>query len=127
MAKHPGGRPSKYKPEFCQSLVEHMSKGLSYESFAGEVGVCDDTLREWEKKHLEFSVSKKTGRIKQRAFYEKLGIKAAMGLISGFNSTAYIWLTKNMLGWRDKSDIEVHGKLTLADLVLQSQKKEEPS
>ena len=24
MAKHPGGRPTKYKPEYCQAIIEYF-------------------------------------------------------------------------------------------------------
>ena len=31
--RNPVGRPTKYKPEYCEMLIEHMSEGLSFESF----------------------------------------------------------------------------------------------
>lgn len=57
---HPGGRPTKYKPEFCAMLIEHMKK-YSFESFAGldEVDVHKETLYEWANAHPEFSEAKK--------------------------------------------------------------------
>lgn len=104
------GRPSKYKPEYCDQLIEHMKEGLSYDSFAGLIRVNDDTLREWEKKHSEFAAAKKEARRLQALFWEKLGRAAAAGKVEGFNATAFVWMTKNMLGWREKTDLEVSGK-----------------
>lgn len=99
------GRPSKYKPEYCEQLIEHMKEGLGYEIFAAVIGVCDDTLREWEKKHPDFSVAKKRGRALQAIWWHKLGRAASAGKVEGFNATAFVWCTKNMLGWRDKHEI----------------------
>ena len=58
------GRPSKYKPEYCKMLEEHMEGGLSFECFGGVVGVSEDTLFEWKKVHPSFSESYKKGRTK---------------------------------------------------------------
>lgn len=107
--KRPVGRPSKYKPEYCELLIQHLSEGYSYESFAATIDVNEDTLREWEKHHPDFSASKKIGRQKQALFYQKLGISASKGQIENFNSTAFVWMTKNMLGWKDKQSIEHSG------------------
>jgi len=57
----PAGRPTEYKEEYCRKLVMHMRDGMSFESFAPEVGVNRDTLYEWANKHEEFSDAKKTG------------------------------------------------------------------
>ena len=51
-----------------------MSQGRSYESFAAQVDVCDDTLREWEKVHPEFSAAKKKAFVKALAWWENIGM-----------------------------------------------------
>jgi len=100
------GRPTKYDPKFCKKLIEHMKKGFSYRSFAGVIGVCFDTLYEWEKVHKEFSYAKKIGRGKGLHAYESLILKAAKGEIENFNSTAAVWFGKNVYNWRDKSEVK---------------------
>ncbi len=57
--KRKEGRPTLYRPEYCDRLILHCKKGLSYEAFAGVVDVCVDTLYEWEKVHPKFSEAKK--------------------------------------------------------------------
>jgi hypothetical protein len=104
------GRPSKYDPGFCDLLFEHMQSGHSFESFASQVGVDRDTIYEWAKVHPNFSDAKKQGREAQLFFFERLGIEACKGRIEDFNGTAFVWLTKNMLGWKDKTNIEITGK-----------------
>ena len=51
--KRPIGRPSKYDSKYCDMLIEHMSEGLSFESFAGLIGTCKETIYEWTRKHPE--------------------------------------------------------------------------
>lgn len=101
----PAGRPPKYRKEFCQKLIEHMKGGLSFKTFGAEIDVAEDTLHDWCKKHKEFSESKNKGRALQEQFYEKFGRGAMAGKVPGFNATAFIWMTKNMLRWRDRHEI----------------------
>lgn len=74
--QNPVGRPSKYKPEYCQQLIEHMASGLSFETFAAVVNprVNQDTLHEWVKVHEDFSEAKGQAYAANQIFWEKLGI-----------------------------------------------------
>ena len=109
MAKAKGpGRPSLYKEEYCEMLVEHCAKGLSFESFAGVVKVNRDTLYEWEKKHIQFSDAKKRAEAVCRLFWEEAGIKGLWGSKDRmFNATVWIFNMKNRFGWKDVKDVEV--------------------
>lgn len=105
------GRPSKFKDEYCDMLIEHMSKGLSFDCFAGEVKVSIPTLYEWVNAYPEFSDAKSRGKALSMAFWEKAGIE---GLWHGggnerdrnptFNSTVWVFSMKNRFGWRDRSE-----------------------
>lgn len=99
------GRPTKFEERFCEMLIKHMSQGLTLESFGGEIGVAQDTLFRWIKQNPSFSEARKIGDTAQKAFFEKLGLTAAVGKIKGFNATAYIWCSKNMIGWRDQVQV----------------------
>ena len=92
--KSKGGRPSKYKPEYCEALIEHMARGLSYEAFAAQCNVCRDTLYEWEKRYPEFFDSKKIGHAKLLKFFEELGFGLMSGDVKG-NAAVYIFTMKN--------------------------------
>ncbi len=96
-------------------LLEHMKEGLSYETFSAVIDVNLDTLYEWERKHPEFSETKKRAREFQKLFWQRLGRAAAAGKVPDFNATAFIWMTKNLIGWRDKHDVEVkqHTQITI--------------
>lgn len=68
----PTGQPTKYKPEYCEMLINHMAEGLSFESFAGLISVNYDTLYEWNKVQPDFSEAKKAGNAKRRIYDEQL-------------------------------------------------------
>lgn len=102
-----GGRPELYKPEYCDMLIDHMSKGMSYESFAANLRVARDTLYEWEKRHKEFFDSKMIGKELMLSYFEKMGINAMTGKIKGFNAATYIFTMKNKCNWREKSETEL--------------------
>jgi hypothetical protein len=100
------GRPTTYKKEFCELLINHMSKGLSFETFGAIVDVCKDTTYEWVKVHPEFSDAKKLGSIKRNLLVEELYIQQAQLPASKANSAMMIYWTKNTLGWTDKVEVE---------------------
>jgi hypothetical protein len=105
------GQPTKYRPEYCQELVEFMAKGYSIEAFAGHIRVTADTVYEWCRVHKEFSEAKKEGTVRCREFYEKIGLAGATGQLKNFNVTAWIFNMKNRFGWRDKHEIEHQGNI----------------
>lgn len=129
--KNPVGRPSEYDPKYCKQLIAHMAEGFSYESFAGKVGVCRDTLYAWERKHKDFSYTKKVAIEQALLFWEDKGIKGlypdviegAKGPIAlGFNSTVWIFNMKNRFGWRD--NIEITGDTNLKGKFTFTTKKD---
>jgi hypothetical protein len=106
------GRPTKYKPEYCDKLIEHLKDGLSFEAFAGVIGVNQDSIHEWAKKHPKFSEAKKIGLGFGLLWWEKVGKAAMIGNKSPgfdpskFNATIWIFTMKNRFGWRDKEQID---------------------
>ena len=107
------GRPTKYKKEYCDELIEHMSKGLSYEAFAGAIGVCKQTLYTWEKEHEDFVDAKRRAVEACRIFWEKLGIDHILneteyqGGSKSLNASVWIFNMKNRFLWRDRQPEEV--------------------
>lgn len=105
------GRPSKYKPEYCMMLIEHMADGFSYHSFAGKIGVCYDTLHQWEKDYPEFSDAKSQGLAACLWWDEKLLSGGSQGKVRGYNVNAHKWKMANIHKWRDRQEVvEVSAK-----------------
>lgn len=109
------GQPTKYKPEFCDLLVQHLSSGYSFESFGAIADVCESTIYNWcDPKHPsyqeEFLEAKKRAWPKCRYWWESQGIK---GLWSKeFNTGVYSLEMKNRFKYRSepKDDVKQDDK-----------------
>lgn len=101
------GRPTKYKKEYCEQLVTHMSDGASITSFAAEIDVSRSTITEWADNHQEFSAAVKRGKAKCAAWWERQGREGATGN-KDINPTLVIFGLKNMGAedWREKQEID---------------------
>jgi hypothetical protein len=96
------GRPTDYRKEYCELLIEHMGNGLSFESFAAVVNASKQTLYDWAEANPEFLDSKNIAFERSRLFWERVGIDIAVK--GEGNATAYIFNMKNRFKqeWRDK-------------------------
>lgn len=128
--KRPVGRPSEYRPEIAQELLDYFGKDPYVEKeqdiltktgdvitikkdvasdfptlagFAIKLGICRDTLLEWSKEYPEFSGAYKRAKDFQENF---LAVNGNKGLI---HPAFAIFTAKNVLNWRDKKDVEHSG------------------
>ena len=129
--KHPGGRPTKYDPIFCQQIIEYFSvpptniiyrteynkdgsvkcevpvitaaELPTYQGFAHSIDVHIDTLIEWTKIHPKFSES--YARAKQ--LQEQIWL--VNSLENRYNAQFAMFFGKNCLGYKDKSETELTG------------------
>jgi hypothetical protein len=102
-----GGRPTKYDWEELEPLMtEAVEGGFYIEQLAAHLGIHDETLREWESIHPEFSAAvKKVRQACKRRIAALLDAHAYGGIEKGNGSVA-IFIAKNVLGWRDRSEVE---------------------
>lgn len=135
MEERERGRPTKYKSEYCDEMIDYFDRELTetvakdavsargvvqvaeeratdlplFQDFAVRIGVHIDTLHEWKKVHKEFSEAYKRCKNMQM---RHLVMNAMQGRYS--NSFA-IFTAKNILGWRDKQEVEVesNGGITI--------------
>lgn len=99
----PAGRPTKYRKEFCESLIIHMKKGLSFEAFGAECDVSKDTLYQWVSKHPEFADAKKRGTSHSQKFWETIALAGMLGKYGkNFNAAVWIFNMRNRFNWTDK-------------------------
>lgn len=82
------GRPTKYKPQYCQMLIDHMSTGKAFESFAASVDTSIRVTYEWRDQHPDFQQAYERGQAKSMAVWEALGMK---GLTKPGSISASIW------------------------------------
>lgn len=73
------GRPTSYRPEFCDRVVDLMAKGFSLDACAGFFGLNPDTLYRWQHAYPEFSEAVRRGRAAATAFWEDRLLEVAKG------------------------------------------------
>jgi hypothetical protein len=104
MSKKKTGRPTNYKPEYCQMIIESMSKGTSVTAFAAEIGVVKDTLYEWAKVYPDFSDSMKQAMQICEKWWEARGMKGMTEGSQKFNANIWMFFMKNRFKWSDRTE-----------------------
>jgi transposase len=107
----PGGRPTAYRPEYCQKVIALGAKGKSKAQIAAALHVVRDTLDNWAEDNPEFLCALKTARERALAWWEAAGVKGMFA--ERFNATAYIFQMKNRFReeYRDVNVQEHTGKV----------------
>jgi formylmethanofuran dehydrogenase subunit A len=113
------GRPSEFRPEYCELVIEHMSKGYSLTAFAGLIRVARDSVYEWIKAERAFSDAVARAR---SARVNALEIKLLRSR-KGAETSAAIFALRNACPdeWRDIKHTEHnhhHTVETLTDAQL---------
>lgn len=122
------GRPSKYKEEYCEAIIEHFnivpittkskktyyadgtlkseeeypigSEFPTFQSFANKIRVNVDTLSEWCKCYEEFSEA----YARAKSMQEHIWLVNSMGNL--YNAQFAQFFGKNCLGYKDKTEVE---------------------
>lgn len=104
------GRPTNYKPEYCDQIVAHMAEGASVTSFAASIGAARSTVSLWMETHPDFLEAVNIGKAACAAWWEAVSRRNAME--GGGNATLCIFGLKNMAPdeWRDKQAVEMTGE-----------------
>lgn len=109
------GRPSKYKPEYCELLIDHMSKGLSFESFAGVVGTCKQTIYNWTEEFPAFLDAKSQATAKCRLWWEEAGLSGMFmgGKDNPFQSAIWVYNMKCRFRdeWTERKDVVLQAQV----------------
>src|SRR4051794_36256012 len=91
----PGGRPTVYREEFVEQVETFCADGYSLTAFAGEIGVCRDTITEWCNVHREFSVAVSRAKAKRARWWEECAREIAQRGGPGGQATMVIFGLKN--------------------------------
>lgn len=97
-----GGRPTDYRPEFCDIVIREMQNGASKTEVAYVLNICKDTLYKWAEKHAEFADALKKGKDLSEGWWR---INGRVNLENkDFNPTLWYMNMKNRFGWKDKTE-----------------------
>lgn len=116
------GTPSAFKPEYCQMLVEHMSKGFSLESFAGVVGHHRQAILTWISAIDKFQEAYQLGKAKSLLFWEAKGIEGLFnetyggGVSKTLNAPVWRLNMINRFKWKDRAEDDKNIKIDVASL-----------
>ena len=69
----PAGRPTKYKPEYCDLVIEIGAQGGWLSEMAEACDVVRSSMDEWASKHPEFSEALTRAKQKAQAWFEEKG------------------------------------------------------
>ncbi len=129
-----GGRPSLYRPEYCEMAIAHMSTGASITSFAGEIDVSRRTLTKWAHEHPDFAHAIEIGKAKLAAWWEKRARTIADGGGGPGAASMCQFAMKNLApeDWQDRSTTEHVGRIghfpmTAAEALAEAQRRGLPT
>ena len=130
ITKHPGGRPTKYKPEYAEQAFNYCLLGATDEEMANFFEISVATLYNWKNDYPEFLEALKNGKEKADAEVAKSLYNRAKGYeqetvkvfqfqgdpvvvpftehIAPDTGAAMAWLKNRQPSkWRDKQDIDM--------------------
>jgi hypothetical protein len=128
--KHPGGRPTKYKPEYAEQVFKLCLLGATDAEIANFFEVAESTVYLWKLEYPEFSEAIKNGKEKADAEianslytrakgYEQEVVKVfqfqgqpiivpVVEKVAPDTGAAMAWLKNRQPSkWRDKQDIDM--------------------
>lgn len=125
------GRPTKYKPEYCEKLIEHFNipfyktiieekmsasgavKELkrqvpndfpTLEGFCRKIGITPDTIQNWAKANDDFLRALKIAKGIQKEFLTTHGLSGA------YNNNFAKFISVNLTDYIDKSEVKTENE-----------------
>ena len=105
------GRPTNYKPEYCDKIIEIMAQGYSLEAASAKLDIPHRCIYDWQAKHIDFSQAIHEGRIKALAWWEEKAMNTASGS-PGNSQIISLGLrnrSRSASGWIDSQKQELSG------------------
>ncbi len=102
----------KYKPEYDEALIKHLSRGYSFMSFSVDNGVSYRTLINWCKRFPSFQEAREIGEKARLMLLEQEGLK----MVRGGNVVAWKFMM-NQLGLRESTDVNHNHSGTVGAVV----------
>jgi len=107
------GRPTKYKEEMCDRIIELFKEGYSICEICLDLDISKQTFYRWKEENRIFSDSIKKGVDFSQGWWEKQGREGLFSnndpMSNKINPTVWFMNMKNRFqqDWRDKHEVEV--------------------
>lgn len=101
------GRPTDYRPEMGEQILEFMTSGLSLAAAAAEIGVHRQRVYEWLERHPSFADTIWLAQAKRQLFLERRLLSAEQGPV--VTSTIFALKNAGPEDWRDRQEHELTG------------------
>lgn len=123
----PAGRPTLYRPEYCEKVIELGRQGCSVVEMAAEIGVSRNALEtEWTTQHPEFLEAFTQAKQFSQAWWEKVGREGMFESPGGVKLNPSIW-SRSMAArfphdWRENTKVDnTHSNPDGSPLALMAQ------
>lgn len=103
------GRPSKYLPEYCETVIELGKQGKSLAQMCAHFDIARSTIDQWAEDHPDFSEALSRAKVHAQAWWEDQGMTGLT--LQGFN--AAVW--KKSVEARFREDYTERKELTGKD------------
>jgi hypothetical protein len=107
--KRPAWRPSGYRREFCEQVIEYGRMGKSRTWMAANLGITTETLYDWSRKYPEFSDALAYAKGLEQAHWEDLGHSGLTTPCFGQSVWSRSMAARFPKEWREKSAVAVSG------------------
>src|SRR5712691_10214070 len=104
---NPAGAPTLYRSEYVARVIAFCAEGYSLTGFAGEIGVCRDTIAEWANVHAEFGYACRHAKAARARWWEEQARQIALKGGPGGQAVMVIFGLKNHAP-EDYSDRQTH-------------------
>ena len=113
-AKQRTGRPTDYRPEYCERVIEMGRAGFSVVEMASAIGVARATLEaRWTEAHPEFREALQLARECSQSWWESIGREHLVMPKDAGTFQASVW-SRSMAArfprdWRENKGVELTG------------------
>jgi transposase len=113
--KHPGGRPTLYREEYCERVVELGRVGKSIEQIAADIGVSTRVLFDWRDKHEKFLHAMEYAKELEQTWWEDQAQAYMVETHQGPKLNASLWSRSMAARFPKKYRESVKQEITGAD------------
>ena len=111
MTRNRVGRPTLYRTEYCEQIIEAMKTGLSASGFAGQIGVSRRAISQWAEVNPVFMHALACAKAACALHWERLALRAGENAREGGNVAIIIFALRNLApaDWAEKATVALTG------------------